>query len=107
MKTGDFEDSIFFRVGCSCDDPDHDTSIEVCYDEQCNLLSLNFFKKFDVGNWSLKRVLKLFWDLITKKPTILYEEMIFADEKHIKDFIKAIEEGLEKVQNASNRHINK
>ena len=45
MKTNEFEDSIYYRVACSCNSNEHDVTIEFERDQEIpSMIFLNFYK---------------------------------------------------------------
>jgi hypothetical protein len=53
MKTNEFEDSVYYRVACSCNSEEHDIIIELEINKDINnMIFLNFWKKvYWSANW--------------------------------------------------------
>jgi len=106
MKLSEFDDAVYYRLACGCDDNFHDTTIELEYDKEFNSIYLHFYKNEDVvdtwENLSWFSKLKL---RIQKAYRILihgyfsYEsDIIIKNEEHIKSFIEALQYGLDKLR---------
>jgi len=39
------DDSVLYRCSCSCGDPSHDVYIDISFDKELNMLSLEFWKR--------------------------------------------------------------
>ena len=44
MKIDEFPDAVYYRVACSCGDPDCDMTLELEYDEEFNDVALHVYK---------------------------------------------------------------
>ncbi len=83
MLVDEYEDSIAYRVACSCGDVEHDIYIEVEYDKKFDNITLNFYKDLFIFD-SIEQDI-LWWDDCKKHFRIkeyktsvreLYENMI-------------------------------
>lgn len=52
MLTRDFGDAKFFRVGCSCGDPDHDFTFEVEFDNENQCVTMHTWTTQKTDVWS-------------------------------------------------------
>jgi len=104
MKTNEFEDSIYYRVACSCGADDHDITIE--FEKDGSMIFLNFYKNIAwCSHWGshLKYRQKL-WKRITAALKMLFtgyielEESFILTEDNIESFIKALIEGEEYIK---------
>ena len=108
MKTGEFEDAVFYRAGCSCGDKSCDMVLALekgdwIDDRKLEGITLGVFKDVHWGDeWETEDpFLKRIWRRVTCALRMLvcgYVEMngwfIFEDEEQIRDYIKALEEGI-------------
>ena len=108
MKTDDYGDSVWYKVNCDCNSDDHITTIEMEYDKEFRMITLNFYKKYvwtsrygDI-NW-----FERFWKRLTCSLKMFFtgwieveEYVILRGEDHINSFIEALEEGKQKVKEA-------
>jgi len=109
MKTNKFEDSVYYRVACSCNSEEHDVILELEIDEDIdNMIFLNFWKKiYWSANWKsndnwfrnilfrIKGALKiLFFGYLE-----FQEDFILEGEEHIDSFINALKEGKQFIKN--------
>ena len=106
MKVADYEDAVFYRVACDCTDADHDVTIELEYDKDFNNIYLNFYRKARVWSiyWESSNVFKRIYGRFKSALKILvsgvieYEdELNLSNPEHVRNFISALEAGLEKL----------
>ena len=103
MKTEEFEDSIYYRIACSCGSDDHDMTIEFEHDKKFpSMLFVNMYKKLAWSSyWGMDNTwYKNIWKRITGAAKMLFkgyieveESFILKGEDHVDSFIKALEEG--------------
>lgn len=99
-----YENSIWYKVFCDCEDDDHTCTIEIEYDPEINMLVLNFYKNVCYDWWSCKdNILGKIQNLINRiKKAIrliftgtleMQEFFMLQDISHIQNFIEAMQEG--------------
>jgi hypothetical protein len=101
MKTGEFEDSIFYRAACSCGANVHDVTIEFEKEEDSPMIFLNFYKKIAwCSHWGdHQKYRQRLWKRITGSLRMLFtgyvelEESFILTEENIEPFIRALIEG--------------
>ncbi len=98
-ETDRFDRAIFYKVHCMCGDDDHTVVLELDYDEDLNEITLSFYNKMyyiaPSENW-----LSRFWEKLKVSLLVLFKGYISLEgyllihgERHLNDFIKALEEG--------------
>jgi hypothetical protein len=103
-KEKEYEDSIFYRISCSCMSDDHSIFIE--FEHENGNIFLNFYKRLlwkdyeYSSNW-----LHNIWNRIKCAVKILCigyieveESFILTGKEHIESFINALEEGKKKLE---------
>ena len=106
MKTNEFEDSIYYRVACSCGSNDHDITIEFEKDQDIpSMIFLNFYKNIAwCSHWGNLNIFERAWKRITCSLKMLFtgfvelEESFILSEDNIESFIKALIEGKEYIE---------
>jgi hypothetical protein len=102
MKTDEFDDSIYYRVACSCGSNEHDITIEFEIDEEIpSMIFLNFHKNIAwCSHWGNLNWFERVWKRISCSFKMLFtgyveleESFIIQGEDDINDFIAALEEG--------------
>lgn len=109
METGDFGDSVWYKLNCDCGSDDHITTIELEHDEEFGMVTLNFYKKMEwTSKWGDIPWYHRFWKRLTCSIRMLFtgwieveEYVILQGEEHIDGLIEALKEGKEKVKNAN------
>lgn len=113
MQIHTFDDSIFYKTACDCCG-DHEMTIEMEHD--LNTIYLHLYSIVGHKNKKGKNFLKTFWNRILDATRIIIageikseEEFIMGSVDQINSFIKALEEGrnkllldMEKVKNEKN-----
>jgi len=100
-ETGRYDDAIFYRLLCYCGSDDHAIALELERDKELDMLFLRMFTKMEWNvywedvNWMtrLYRKVKAAFKLLFYGYIELEEELVINGERHINDFIKALEEG--------------
>ena len=108
MKTGEFEDTVFYRVACDCADHEHDVTIEMEYDDDYGYVHVFFHKNIVWHWWANSGVLGWLenkWRRIKAALKLLFtgwieleESFLLKDPEHVQNFIDALEEGRAKLQ---------
>jgi hypothetical protein len=106
MKTLEFEDSIYYRVACSCASDEHDITIELERDEEIpSMIFLNFYKKIAwCSHWGNLNIFGRAWKRIKCSFLMLFtgyvelEESFILSNDNIDSFIKALIEGQEYLE---------
>ena len=102
MKTEEFDDSIYYRLPCSCGSDDHDVTLEFEHDKKFpGMLFLNMYKDLSWSSyWGDVNIFQIIWRRIKISLRILFvgyievqESFIFKGEDHIDAFIEALHEG--------------
>ena len=107
MKTNEFEDSIYYKIACSCGSGKHDVTIEFEIDKKIpNMVFLNFYK--DVAwcaHWGSPSFLETVWlktkavfRIIFTGYIELNESFVLEGDKHIKEVIEVLEEGYDYIK---------
>lgn len=102
MKTNEFNDSVYYRIACSCGSGDDDLTIEFERDPKIpDMIFLNFYKDLAwSSHWGDSNFFNRIWRRIKTSLKILFtgyieveESFVLQGEEHINSFIKALEEG--------------
>lgn len=108
MKTNEYENSVFYRVACSCGSDEHDLTIEFEKDSKCpDMIFLNFYKDLAWSSyWGDSNFFGRIWRRLKTSLRIFFigyieveESFILQGEEHINSFIKALEEGKKHIKN--------
>jgi len=102
-----FKDCTYYRTSCSCMDSNHNLTFSLEYEEDMNMLNMYFEVMGPAPHcfdWERPFYIKM-WNriklccMVLFKGRITYEEsFIFRGEKQVRDLIKALEEGLDKLK---------
>ena len=101
--------SIWYKIDCDCSSDEHAANIEMEWDNEINMLVLNFYKEVSYSAWLfwkddnffgkavdayriIMRRIKGAIKLIFTGSLEMQDEFIIQDEQHINDFIEALEE---------------
>jgi len=103
MKTNEFDDSIYYRVACTCGSDEHDVTIELEKDKEIpSMVFLNFYKKIGwCSHWGNLNIFERFWKRIKCSFIMLFigyvelEESFILSKDNIEPFIEALNEGRE------------
>jgi hypothetical protein len=102
MKTHEFDDSIIYKVECSCGSDEHNVTIEFeLQSEIPGMIFLNFYKKIAwCCHWGKTTWCEKLWKRISCSVKMLFtgyveltESFILEDESNIDGFIEALQEG--------------
>ena len=108
MSTGEGKGFVFYKADCACSADDHIMWLCLEYDEEIStMIDLTLYSKLRCSSfWGNKDRLQGFWFKIKTCLKLLFtgyleveETFIFQGEKHIREFINALEEGIVKVKN--------
>lgn len=107
----DTKDSVAYKVGCSCGSDDCGATIEIEYDPELqDMLLMHFYTEIHIGWYNMgdlynEGILNWFRFQVAKIKTaikVLFTgrlemsgEFILQGEEHIKDFIEALNEGVD------------
>lgn len=105
MKTHEFDDAIFYRAACDCNDENHDLELQLCLDEAGIMALIITGKLKTKAHWEGRNIFEMAW-LRIKYSTILlfrgwfhlYHDFMITEEKQIDDFIKALNDGKNKLK---------
>ena len=108
-----YSDEIYsiYKTSCDCYDTDHDLTFTLEYDEGIKLLIADFKVNgpvpycYDWDNpWYIKtwNRIKLSWKVLFTGRITYSGSFIFRGEKHIRDLISALYEGLGKLKRENN-----
>ena len=92
MKEGEFKDSVFYQVGCSCGSKDCNMICELEYNE--GALFLNLYKDVSLSvYWDDTNFFKRFWRRIKYATRMLFVGYVTLEESHIlfSAFISSLE----------------
>lgn len=100
------ENSVYYRTTCGCGSSEHDIHLVLEYDGRISDITLSMELFTDTGyiwehlNWfgRLARRLKEVLRLLFFGRIDFCGEFIFRDEEHVRDFMDALKEGLEKMR---------
>jgi len=106
MELNDYGDMVFYRVACACGSNDCDCDISLEYDKNIKTISMIFYKNlYWNDNYSHKMFITRWLSRLKVSLKILFtgyikvnEEFLIQSEKHIDDFITALQEGKEKIK---------
>ena len=105
MMTMDAGKDVYYRAACGCADGEHDTSLEVKYDDELNILSLTFWQKVRWGDWAYAKTwmgrgwhrIKKAVEILVTGTTELESEFLFDDREQVADFLSALYKGENKM----------
>lgn len=106
MKIDEFKNSVIYRASCSCSDPDCDLTLELEIDEELeDMMILNLYKKLRWSSYwhndkwyiNLFNRIKVSLKLLFTGYIEVEESFIFQGKSQIDSFIKALDEGKEKL----------
>jgi len=105
MRTNEFEgqQTVFYRISCACDEPEHDLSVEFEWDD--GIMELFFYKtiywKHYYAHYPWYNKL---WKRISASFKLLFGgylemqgDILIMEEQHIDSFIEALQEGKTKL----------
>ena len=106
MELNDYGDMVFYRVACACGSNDCDCDISLEYDKNIKTISMIFYKNlYWNDNYSHKMFITRWLSRLKVSLKVLFtghikvnEEFLIQSEKHIDDFITALQEGKEKIK---------
>ena len=102
MKTGEFDDAIYYRLPCSSGSKNHDVTLEFEYDKDISeMIFLNMYANLEWSSyWGDTNFFQRIWRRIKTAVKILFtgyiqfeESFIIRGEDHIDAFIEALNEG--------------
>jgi len=125
MKFGAIGRSIFYRAACRCTSQECDLTLELESDKDFQSVSLSLYKTLKAsthyagidGYWDyfdfiriLINKIKMMWKICMFGYIEVSEDFMFVDDKHIDEFLTALEEGRrfiitqkEEAENANNQ----
>lgn len=107
MKLNEFKDAVYYQTACDCNNKECNMTLELELDSRFpGFLFLNLYKRLiwnsDYGRFSwLYRMWRRVRDgfrMIFFGYIYVEESHTFRGKEHIKSFISAIEEGMEKIK---------
>ena len=106
MELDKYENAVFYRVACDCTCNDCDLTIELEDDKDFNQIMLNMFKNLVWSSyWGDRNWFQRLHRRISGALKILFigrikveETFIFQGREHIASFLKAMEEGMNKME---------
>jgi hypothetical protein len=113
MKTEEFDDSVYYRLPCSCGSKDHDVTLEFEHDKDIpDMLFLNMYKDLAWSSyWGDTNFFQRIWRRIKTALRILFvgfieveESFILRGEDHIDAFIEALKEGKRLMKTKEVKH---
>jgi len=118
-KVMEFDDAVYYRAMCACGSDDCGLTLELEYDHGLDDIVLTIYTKLTYCSWyGISPVDKFYWfkdmwqrikgafKLLSTGQIRLEESFLFNEAKQIDDFITAIQEGKEKMQNAAKKSDN-
>jgi hypothetical protein len=111
MKLYESQHGIVYRVACECTDPDHDTIIDIDYDNEIGVVSVEFYKNFEWSSywrsnhwWEEKwRRIKAVVKLLFTGRIQLEDSVIFTESTHLETFLLAILAGIRRMEESHAR----
>ena len=102
LKQVEGKNWVFYKATCSCGDDDCTLTLELGYEEIGNdpefkEIDLNIYGRIGVYYPSFWEKIKLIWKFLTRGYVESEKTFIFNGKPAIQDFIKALQEGLEKL----------
>lgn len=107
MKMDEYDDSIFYRASCDCGDPQCDLNLELEKDEDSEMIYLTFYKKLHWSSYwghndkwykNLLSRIKCSLKMLFTGNISVEECFIYHGKDQIKDFINALNEGMDKIK---------
>ena len=105
MKLKEFDDSVFYRAACDCTSKDHDITLMLSKDDSDSIdlvlfMDVRFHSWWNM-NWFKIQWLKFKWilKLIFTGRIEMEGDFIFQGKEHIQEFINALNEGMDKLEN--------
>jgi hypothetical protein len=103
MKTGQFDDSVYYRVSCGCGSDDHSINIELERDIKIpSMIFMNFYKNIVwCSHWGSLNWFERVYKRIKCSMVMLFtgyvelEECFILSNDNIESFIEALIEGKE------------
>jgi len=112
----DFPDWKVFKTNCECLHDDHECTIELDYDKECNMLTMTLSNKADLSNrynWYKYIFIKRWWKKFKTCLCIMFDKelnfensLIFRGREHVEnfaDFITLLGKNVEKESNELDR----
>jgi hypothetical protein len=105
-KTAEYEDSVVYKAICACTDSYHDQTLWVEYNKEVNHLELTIYSDLIYPDWDEDTWLKKIWKRVKTASKLLFtgeieisSSFLFDKKESIQDYIKALKEGMNKVEN--------
>jgi len=116
MKIMEFDDAVYYYANCGCGSNECGLTLELEYDPKINDISLNMYQKLIYCSWfGIRTMDKFYWfkdmynrirgalKLLFTGKIQLEESFLFRESEQIDHFIIALQEGREKIKNATTR----
>jgi len=99
MKTGQYDQAVFYQIACDCGSNEHQLGLEMDVDN--GILTLHLYADFEASvywgksNWFMRqwRKLKIILRLCFVGYIKMDQEFLIVDDKHVDSFINALQEG--------------
>ncbi len=105
MKTHEFDDMIFYRAACDCNDENHDLELQLAIEDNLIMSLIISGNLKTKAHWPSFNPFERFWFRIKYSFILLFRgwfhlhhDFMITEEKHIDDFIKAMEDGKEHLK---------
>jgi len=114
MEVNKYGNSIWYRTACACDEPNHDWTLELSYDEELDDIILTIYCKTVYASWvvpegriaQFKKRLKDGIRIICGKPIEFESEGILMDKpEQLQSFIDALNEGIKFISSTKEREV--
>ena len=112
-KVAEYDDCIFYRTHCQCMNNDHAHTLELSFEDHgSGLKELNLIVYSDLSYYDFydKKWYEKYWRRIKTAFSLLIgghpqinDSFIFNGNKAVEDYIKALQEGLDKLKKIENK----
>jgi len=111
MKLNEWDNIVWYEIGCSCTGDDCKAQIEFDINEEFNLIHITFYKKIMWSDyWGNNTFYKKIYNRIKASLRILFTgyidmegDFMIQDEDHMDSFIEALKEGRQKMVECKKR----
>lgn len=108
MKLKEYNDLVFYRIGCDCMSPDCDLTLSLEYIGDFNMVELTIYSDLewndihDLSNWTwpfmLWNRIKTALKVLVKGKIRVESGLVIQNKEHLKAFADALEEGIKHLE---------
>ena len=106
------KDFISYRATCACTDEHHSQTLHIENIEDTDMIELTIYSQLWYPDWIEKNPFKRFWRRLKVSTKLLFTGQIFLEggfmfsgEDSIKDYVKALKEGLKKIDKSKHSDV--